>query len=108
MDSQILQLNIDQQNILSDYVLYQAYPNPFNPTTNFRYDLQKPSHVKLTIHDVVGREINVLINKRQHSGSKVIQWDATNLKGDAVSAGVYFYALEINGLRDVGKILFLK
>ena len=108
MDSQILQLNIDQQNILSDYVLYQAYPNPFNPTTNFRYDLQKPSHVKLTIHDVVGREINVLINKRQHSGSKVIQWDATNLKGDAVSAGVYFYAIEINGLRDVGKILFLK
>ena len=108
MDSQILQLNIDQQNILSDYVLYQAYPNPFNPTTNFRYDLQKPSHVKLTIHDVVGREINVLINKRQHSGSKVIQWDATNLKGDAVSAGVYFYALEINGLRDAGKILFLK
>ena len=108
MDSQILQLNIDQQNILSDYVLYQAYPNPFNPTTNFRYDLQKPSHVKLTIHDVVGREIKVLINKRQHSGSKVIQWDATNLKGDAVSAGVYFYALEINGLRDVGKILFLK
>ena len=108
MDSQILQLNIDQQNILSDYVLYQAYPNPFNPTTNFRYDLQKPSHVKLTIHDVVGREIKVLINKRQHSGSKVIQWDATNLKGDAVSAGVYFYALEINGLRDAGKILFLK
>ena len=108
MDSQILQLNIDQQNILSDYVLYQAYPNPFNPTTNFRYDLQKPSHVKLTIHDAVGREIKVLINKRQHSGSKVIQWDATNLKGDAVSAGVYFYALEINGLRDVGKILFLK
>ena len=108
MDSQILQLNIDQSNILSEYVLYHAYPNPFNPTTNFRYDLLKPSHVKLTIHDVLGREIKLLVNKRQLSGSKIIQWDATNARGDAVSAGVYFYALEVGGLTDVGKILLLK
>ena len=108
MDSQILQLNIEQPNILSDYVLCRAYPNPFNPTTNFRYELQKPSQVKLTIYDALGKEIKVLINKKQLSGSKVIQWDTINSRGVAVSAGLYFYALEVDGNRDVGKILFLK
>ena len=70
--------------------------------------MQKPSQVKLTIYDALGKEIKVLINKKQLSGSKVIQWDTINSRGVAVSAGLYFYALEVDGNRDVGKILFLK
>tara|TARA_B100001250_G_scaffold163400_2_gene140486 strand:- start:5572 stop:7752 length:2181 start_codon:yes stop_codon:yes gene_type:complete len=108
MDSQILQLDLDQKAIFSEYRLHQAYPNPFNPVTKIRYELPKNSNVKLTIYDMLGKEVRTLVNGAQSLGSKSIQWDATNQKGQAVSAGVYLYSIETNDFRDTRKILFLK
>ena len=108
MDSQILQLDIDKHNGFFNYAVHHAYPNPYNSTINIKYDLQRPSNVKISIHDILGREIKILLNTKQLPGSKIIQWDSTNNRGDLVSAGVYLYSVEIDGLRDVRKIIYLK
>ena len=108
MDSQILQLDLDKYNDFFNYAVHHAYPNPYNSTINIKYDLQSPSNVKIAIHDILGREIKILLNTRQLPGSKIIQWDSTNNRGDIVSAGVYLYSVEIDGLRDVRKIIYLK
>ena len=108
MDSQILQLDLDKHNGFFNYAVHHAYPNPYNSTINIKYDLQSPSNVKIAIHDILGREIKILLNTRQLPGSKIIQWDSTNHRGDIVSAGVYLYSVEIDGSRDVRKIIYLK
>ena len=108
MDSQILQLNVDKYNEIIKYAVHNVYPNPYNSTINIKYDLQSPSNVKIAIHDVLGREIKILLNTRQLPGSKIIQWDSTNKRGDIVPTGVYLYSLEIDGSRDVRKIIYLK
>ncbi|MEL1234363.1 MAG: CotH kinase family protein, partial [Candidatus Neomarinimicrobiota bacterium] len=108
MDSQILQLDLDKHNGFSNYAVHHAYPNPYNSTINIKYDLQSPSNVKIAIHDILGREIKILLNTRQLPGSKIIQWDSTNNMGDIVSAGVYLYSIEIDYSRDVRKIIYLK
>ena len=108
MDSQILQLDLDKHNGFFNYAVHHAYPNPYNSTINIKYDLQRPSNVKISIHDILGREIKILLNTKQLPGSKIIQWDSTNNRGDIVSAGVYLYSVEIDGLRDVRKIIYLK
>ncbi|MEL1226921.1 MAG: T9SS type A sorting domain-containing protein, partial [Candidatus Neomarinimicrobiota bacterium] len=108
MDSQILQLDLDKTNGLINYAVHHAYPNPYNSTINIKYDLQSPSNVKIAIHDILGREIKILLNTRQLPGSKIIQWDSTNNMGDIVSAGVYLYSVEIDDSRDVRKIIYLK
>ena len=108
MDSQILQLELDKNNGFSNYAVHHAYPNPYNSTINIKYDLQRPSNVKISIHDILGREIKFLLNTRQLPGSKIIQWDSTNNRGEIVPAGVYLYCVEIDGSRDVRKIIYLK
>ena len=108
MDSQILQLELEKNNGLFEYAVHHAYPNPYNSTINIKYDLQSPSNVKIAIYDIVGREIKILLNTRQMPGSKIIRWDSTNNWGDPVAAGVYLYSVEIDGLRDIRKILYLK
>ena len=108
MDSQIFQLNVDKYNEIINYAVHNAYPNPYNSTVNIKYDLQSLSNVKIAIHDILGREIKILLNTRQLPGSKMIQWDSTDNSGDKVAAGVYLYSLEIDGLRDLRKIIYLK
>ena len=70
--------------------------------------MQRPSNVKIAIHDILGREIKILLNAIQMSGSKIIQWDSTNNMGEIVPAGVYLYSVEIDGWREVRKIIYLK
>ena len=108
MDSEILLLEMDRNTILTDFKLHQAYPNPFNPITSIRYELSRSSDVKLTIYDILGEEISILVNHKQFPGSKLVQWDATNQKGQGVSAGVYLYSIEIDNFRDTKKVILLK
>jgi len=90
------------------YALHQNYPNPFNPVTNIRYDLQNNQHVTLTIYDLNGREINRLVDKNQPAGHKSIQWNATDMQGKPVSAGVYLYQIQAGAFIETRKMVFLK
>ena len=59
-----------------NYVLYQSYPNPFNPTTNIKYSIPKSSKVSLKIYDILGREVTSLVDKYEKSGTYTIRFTA--------------------------------
>ena len=57
------------------YFLNDNFPNPFNPVTTIKCNIPKKSHVKITIHDMMGNLVNVLVDECQNKGSKSVQWD---------------------------------
>ncbi len=85
------------------YLLYQNFPNPFNPSTTFKFDLPENSYVTLKIYDLVGREVNTLINENQTAGRYLIDFNASNL-----ASGVYFYKLTANGFTEAKKMILVK
>ena len=90
------------------YHLFQSYPNPFNPVTTIRYDLPEDELVNITIYDIIGRQVKILINSSQTAGYKSIQWNATNNQGQPVSAGLYLYTIEVGDFRQTKKMVLLK
>ncbi len=83
--------------------LRQNFPNPFNPSTTIQYALPLATHVKLTIHDILGREVATLVNEEQSAGWKDVHFNASNL-----SSGVYFYKLQAGTFIGVKKLLLTK
>ncbi|MDI6766921.1 MAG: T9SS type A sorting domain-containing protein [Bacteroidota bacterium] len=90
------------------YSLEQNYPNPFNPTTKIRYQLPVKSKIILKIYNLLGSEINILVDEIQEGGYKSIEWDATNSKGLQVPSGIYFYHIHAGIFNDVKKMLLLR
>jgi hypothetical protein len=90
------------------YTLHQNYPNPFNPITSLRYDLPEQAQVTLTIYDLIGREVTQLVNTTQEAGYRSVQWNATDLHGKPVSAGVYLYQIRAGGFVQTRKMVLLK
>jgi len=86
-----------------EYSIYQNYPNPFNPITTINYEIPKTSQVTLTIYDVNGHVVDILVNKKQEPGFYSVNWDAMN-----VSTGIYFYQLKTDGFQQVTKMLLIK
>lgn len=85
------------------FKLYQAYPNPFNPTTTIMYDLPKKSHVFIAIYDVLGRDVRTLVNEDKPAGSYRLTFDAA-----ALPSGVYLYRLAAGRFTFVEKIVLIK
>ncbi len=86
-----------------EYSLSNNYPNPFNPATTFSYSLPKQSNVEIKIHDVLGREVAVLVNEDKLPGSYKIHFD-----GSILSSGVYFCTMRSNEFIQTRKLLLLK
>jgi hypothetical protein len=86
-----------------DYCLYQNYPNPFNPSTKIKFDVPKSSFVKLTVFDMLGREVEVLVNEKIQPGSYEYYWNASKY-----TSGVYFYRLQTDDFVQVRKMLLIK
>ncbi len=91
--------------IPSKYILSQNYPNPFNPVTLISYGLPKNSDVKLSIFDVTGKEVTVLVNKLQNAGMYKVSFDASALN---LSSGIYFYKLNAGDFEQVNKMVLVK
>jgi hypothetical protein len=87
----------------SKYKLDQNYPNPFNPTTRIRFSVHELSFVKLKVYDIVGNEIETLVNQEKPAGSYEVQFSAVDLP-----SGVYFYRIQAGGFIDTKKMILLK
>ncbi len=83
--------------------LYPAYPNPFNPATNIRYRLEQAGEVKLSVFDVLGREVATLVNGTMPAGEHQVLFDAMNL-----SSGIYLYRLQASGEVFTKKMMLIK
>jgi hypothetical protein len=75
----------------------------FNPSTTIRFELPKSSVVSLTVYDMLGREVSVLVNERRNAGVHEVKFDGTGL-----SSGVYFYRLEAGSFVLTRKLLLLR
>jgi len=83
--------------------LKQNYPNPFNPTTNIKYQIANKKLVILKIYDILGKEIETLVNERQSPGVYEVTFD-----GSALSSGVYFYKLTADNYSETKKLVLIK
>jgi len=87
----------------TDYKLEQNYPNPFNPSTSISYSIAKNEFVKITIFDVLGREIEALVNETKSAGTYNVTWDASKL-----SSGIYLYRITAGDFTDIKKMVLSK
>jgi hypothetical protein len=87
-----------------EFKLFQNFPNPFNESTTFTYQLSIPCSVELSIYNLYGQNVAILVSENQPAGLYKVQWDA----GDFIS-GQYIYRLETDkGMGQSRKLLLLK
>jgi hypothetical protein len=87
----------------TEFALQPNYPNPFNPTTQIRYQLPEPATVKLEIFNALGQKVRTLVNDvQQAAGFYVVAWDGRNEAGVMVTNGIYFYQMKAQSLQGEG------
>ncbi len=89
--------------IPDNFLLSQNYPNPFNPRTEISYEVPAAKLVKLTVYNVLGKEMAELVNERQSPGKYKVSFDASNL-----TSGVYFYTLSADNFSETKRMILLK
>jgi hypothetical protein len=98
----------EEVSIPGEFALHPNFPNPFNPTTMIVYDLPDASDVHLDIYDLMGRNINTVVNKNQSAGRHFVTWNANDFLGNQVSAGVYLYRLQAGNKIFTRKMVLMK
>jgi len=83
--------------------LYSNYPNPFNPATKIRFELPKDEFVRISIYDISGKQISLLVNERMKLGVYETDFDGTNL-----ASGTYFYRIEMGSFVETKRMVLLK
>ena len=103
-----VELSIYDPAIPENFILHENYPNPFNPSTQIRFDLPETSNVRLTIYNMIGQKIRAFNIQNAPAGYHALNWNATNDYGQQVSAGVYLYQLQAKGFSRTKKMILLK
>jgi sugar lactone lactonase YvrE len=94
----------DNENIsLKNFQLEQNYPNPFNPTTNIRFQIADRGFATLKVFNVLGNEIETLVNKELEEGEYKFTFDASG-----IPSGIYFYQLKVGSFIQTNKMVYLK
>lgn len=99
--SKTVEVTVNQ--IPNNYSLNQNYPNPFNPSTTIAYDILKTGFVRISVYDVLGKEIKLLINEQKNPGRYEIIFDAKELAG-----GIYYYSIRTGEFSQSKKMILLK
>ena len=99
---------LSTENNPSEYILYQNFPNPFNPSTKIKYSIppegtQRAVSVQLKVYDILGNVIATLVNEEQGAGFYEIEFVASQL-----SSGIYFYQLKAGDFIQTNKMILLK
>lgn len=93
----------DDLGIPTSFFVYQNYPNPFNPQTSIKFDLPFDSYVKVSVFDLLGKEIKILFDGKKEPGSHEIKFDASGL-----SSGVYVYRVQADKLVSNKQMILVK
>jgi hypothetical protein len=89
--------------IPSSFEVFQNYPNPFNPSTTIKYSVPQAAIVKVSVYDILGREILNLVNEEKLPGNYEVKFDGANL-----SSGIYFYRMQAGEYMIVKKMSLIK
>ncbi|MCC6865667.1 MAG: T9SS type A sorting domain-containing protein [Ignavibacteria bacterium] len=90
-------------NIPKDFKLYQNFPNPFNPSTKIRFALKRTAFTELAVFDILGKEVNILVNENLLPGEYEVSYNASVLP-----SGVYFYRLKAGNFIKTKKMVLIK
>ncbi|MBN1781138.1 T9SS type A sorting domain-containing protein [bacterium] len=108
--STIVTVNVEKNDpaLPERFALHPAYPNPFNPVTSVTFDLPEDAEVTLWIINSRGQCIRDLVSGSRKAGTHVIQWDARDNRGIAVTSGMYFCVLKTDRLSMTRKMLLMR
>ena len=98
----------DKSIISNEFILYDNYPNPFNPSTSISFLAPYPNYVNIDIYDIRGGNVTKLFNRYVSAGRHSIHWNGKNDKGYDVPGGVYFYSIQSEKFRQTKKMILLK
>jgi hypothetical protein len=90
-------------NVPASFILYQNFPNPFNPATSIKFDIAKSGNVKLVVFDILGREVSTLVNENLNPGTYQVSFD-----GSSFSSGVYFYKFTTDDFAEMKRMIMVK
>ncbi|MBX2975240.1 MAG: T9SS type A sorting domain-containing protein [Ignavibacteriaceae bacterium] len=96
-------VEIEIENIPTEYTLYQNYPNPFNPSTTIKFGLPKDSKVILEVYNIIGEKVTTLINQEMSAG-----YHNVNFTGSELSTGIYIYRITANEFTSTKKFILMK
>ncbi len=99
----IVSVKKDKPDTPDKFLVMQNYPNPFNPSTIIKYSIPKSENVILKIYDVLGRQIQALVNEQKPAGNYQVEFDGSNLP-----SSVYFYQIRVGSYIETRKMLLLK
>ncbi|HPB00850.1 MAG TPA: T9SS type A sorting domain-containing protein [Candidatus Marinimicrobia bacterium] len=98
-----LSSGIKEESTPKEYRLAQNFPNPFNPTTTIEFDLKQAGWTTLSIYNILGQEVTVLVNKPMNAG-----WYTINFNASHLSSGIYYYRLKSGDFNSLKKMLLIK
>ena len=98
----------DNQEIPEEIQLLRNYPNPFNPSTTIVFNVVEPGMTELIVYDLLGRNVNTLVNSYHAPGTYRVQWGGRDSNGNSVGSGLYFYTLKSGGRTLTRKMTLLK
>ena len=93
----------EAEGLPTQFALRQNYPNPFNPSTTIKYELPRSSEVRLSVYDMLGREVAILVNERMNAGVHEVKFD-----GSGLASGVYLYRMWAGEFVATKRLLLLK
>ena len=96
-------VNNETDNIPNNIVLNQNYPNPFNPSTTIKYGIPARSFVEIRMYDILGREVEILVNEELDAG-----YYETDFNAAKFSSGIYLYQLKAGEFIQTKKMILLK
>jgi len=97
-------VSVESEMIVPEkFVLYQSYPNPFNPSTRIKYSIPNSEIVSLKVYDILGREIAVILDEYKSAGTYTIEFNASRF-----ASGVYFYQLQAGSFVETKKMVLMK
>ena len=96
-------IKYEGNNIPEAFKLFQNYPNPFNPVTNIKFDIPKSSFVELTVFNLLGSKVEVLVSRVLEAGNYTVDWDASQY-----TSGIYFYKINAGNFSQTKKMTLIK
>ncbi len=99
----ILSISSPRNTVPAGILLYQNYPNPFNPSTTIAYSLPKAEHVTLKVFNLLGEEVQTLVDEKKSPGNYQTRFDGNNL-----ASGIYFYRIQAASFSKTNKMILLR
>jgi hypothetical protein len=90
------------------FELDQNFPNPFNPSTRIAFALNEPANVTLSVYNLLGQKVRMLVDEQMQAGSYAVDFDARDMSGHALPSGLYFYRLDDGRQRQTKKMILMR